>query len=206
MLTQKESKALIELMKNPKITDRELASVLGVKSPNGARRYRKKLEEKGVIEPKIVLRPEKIGFPIEFLVTVTAETKKAALETLKTHFMRVSKYLESVGEMVILTMGNGKVLIKEVLALEEPPTGLIIGRATDLRAAHTYVDIYMPDVFSGIETDFKLIHSTTIRDYLIDIKELENFFSFLPPPDDFGSALKKCEDFMPRKKWHQMRD
>jgi DNA-binding Lrp family transcriptional regulator len=191
-------------MKNPKITDRELAVALGVKSPNGARRYRKKLEEKGVIKPKMVLSPEKIGFPIEFLVTVTAESKKTALEALKTHLLRVSKYLESIGEMVILTMGNGKVLIKEVLTLEEPPTGLIIARATDLRAAHTYVDIYMPDVYSGIETDFKLIHSSTIRDYLIDTKELENFFSFLPPPDDYGEALKKCKDFMPQKKWHRM--
>lgn len=199
-LSEKESKALIELMKNPGITDKRLALALGVKTPNGARRYRKKLEEKGIIEPKLVLRPEKLGFPIEFLVTVTADSKKAALETLKTHSMRVGKYLEGVGEMVILPMGTGKILIKEILALEEPPTGLIIARATDLRAAHTYVDIYLPDAFPGVKTDFKFIHSSTVRDYLINVKELETFLSFLPPPDDYGISLKKYEEFMAGKK------
>ena len=200
VLSIKESKALIELMKNPKITDKELASVLGVKSPNGARRYRKKLVDKGILVTKNTPRPEKLGFPIKFLVMVSGSSTKNTLEILKTHVLRAYKYLELMGEVIILPIGQGLILIKDILTIGEPPMGLIIAYATDTKTAHTYVDMYLPDTYPNIKADFKLIHSATVKDFLIDEKELSTYFSYLSPPEALGESIKNVEKFILQKK------
>ncbi|MEE9593909.1 MAG: Lrp/AsnC family transcriptional regulator [Candidatus Hydrothermarchaeales archaeon] len=189
-LSEKESRTIIEFLKNPNITDKELASVLEVKSSNGARRYRKKLEEKGILETKVKISPEKFGFPIRFMVLASGSSKKESLEILKIHCLRAQKYLEDVGEVIIIPMGDGHVLIQNILTMEDLK-GLIMGYATSLKTYHTYVDLYLPDAFPNIVTESKVIHSSTIEDFLINEKELNDYFVFLPPPDDFGPALKK---------------
>jgi len=70
---------------------------------------------------------------------------------------------------------------------------MIMAYASSLKAYHTYVDLYLPDAFPGIVTESKLIHSATTENFLIDKKELDEYFVFLPPPDDFGPSLEKSK-------------
>ncbi|MEM7815999.1 MAG: Lrp/AsnC family transcriptional regulator [Candidatus Aenigmatarchaeota archaeon] len=123
-LTKKEKDVLVELIKNGRITDQEIARRLKTSRPT-VFKIRKRLEDKGIIRNYSALVDfEKIGIGIQAVILYMWRdySKSQELE-------RVIKFIKSLPEVVLFIKGEGL----------GSKTDLIISVHRDLKEYETFI-------------------------------------------------------------------
>jgi DNA-binding Lrp family transcriptional regulator len=95
-------------MKNPRLSDRELAKKLGISQPTVSRR-RKNLEKEGFLT--YMGRPDflKIGFTIMAFnfITLNNEAERMSMEKSKSYLEKVASFLKKYPNIIFATTGRG---------------------------------------------------------------------------------------------------
>ncbi|MGD8544569.1 MAG: winged helix-turn-helix transcriptional regulator [Candidatus Bathyarchaeota archaeon] len=107
-LNNTDCKILLELLKNSRISDRQLAKKLGISQPTVTRR-RAKLEKEGAIS--YIGRPDflKMGFSImAFNFTIlNNEAEKLSMARSKKYLEKVASFLKDNPNIIFATSGRG---------------------------------------------------------------------------------------------------
>ena len=118
-LREVERKVLAELMKNSRLSDRELAKVVGRSQPTVSR-VRRKLEKEGYIKEYTVIPDfKRIGF--EILAVTFARFKRSPNTEQLTEIRRAARRIEKVmtHTAIVVTSGIGLGYDRMVISLHE---------------------------------------------------------------------------------------
>ena len=206
-LTEKDILTLLVLMKQGRITSHKLLEELNLRGanlsdPNSAAHYRKKLEKMGIVEGYTAkINWEKLGYPTEFIVIATSNTKDRLLGIEKVHIAAIEEYREQIDTNIFvipITEKGDKIILKNVLFCGEKPIAIISGVANDNKVAVMYSNFYLPKRYPGIDTTLLIIQSSSIRDFEFKDKSIE---SLIPVLFSEGEINKYREEFKKEFRW-----
>jgi DNA-binding Lrp family transcriptional regulator len=131
-LSEKQVLALIELIRDGRVTDAKLMESLKLGDATSAGYHRKTLEKDGVIENYTAeIDWRKLGYPTEFIILCEGKGSRALYEMEKDYVSSVEDYLKREGEILVSSTTGGKVLVRDVFyCLGERAMTVIRGHAT----------------------------------------------------------------------------
>ena len=205
-IREKDILALLILMEQGVIENQKLLGELEIRSadledPKSAERYRRALEEKGVIESyPAKINWKKVGYPTEFVIVTTAGKRDILLEIERECEAAVEGGEEqNRSNMLVISLGKeDKVILKDVIISGESPAAIISGIATDDGAAMIYANFYLPKKFPGVDTNLLIVNRSAIKDFDFQDKFIESIIPFLFDDEaDIEKYMEKYEkEFM----------
>jgi DNA-binding Lrp family transcriptional regulator len=131
-LSEKQILALIELIRDGRVTDARLMETLNLGDATSAGYHRKTLEKEGVVENYTAeVDWRKLGYPTEFIILCEGKSSRALYELEKNYVNSIEDYLEDRGDVLVSSTTGGKVLIRDVFyCLGEKAMTVIRGHAT----------------------------------------------------------------------------
>jgi DNA-binding Lrp family transcriptional regulator len=183
VLNEKQAKTLLSLMRDGRLKDSELKEILGVKSDNAAAYHRRRLEKNEIIKRyRAVVNWGKLGYKKKFIILVETDDEKTFHAVVKNHILVTSEYLKRRGDVVILPVVFGEVILKDVLTCYGA-TGVIIGYATCEEAAKNYAEVYLKQIHPKIRTQLFLLKDMTIDDFFVQKDFIKRFLKMLQITD-----------------------
>ncbi|MDW7774869.1 MAG: winged helix-turn-helix transcriptional regulator [Methanosarcinales archaeon] len=189
---------LLSLMADSKITNNELAKVMDYKDGNSVAYHIRTMQKDGIID-KFTVTPnwKRVGLPTEFSILAEAENEEHLLEIEKLHIKIVDEYLSNQGDMVVIPMITGCVLLENVYhCFGDRTMAVIEGRATSDQDAAVYSKNYLVNRYPNVKVSLLINKYKTISDFFINkhtIEKLKEFFQFNETGEP-GSTIEDLHD------------
>ncbi|MCL7475695.1 MAG: winged helix-turn-helix transcriptional regulator [ANME-2 cluster archaeon] len=189
---------LLSLMADSKITNNELAKVMDYKDGNSVAYHIRTMQKDGIID-KFTVTPnwKRVGLPTEFIILAEAENEEQLLEIEKLHIKIVDEYLSNQGDMVVIPMITGCVLLENVYhCFGDRTMAVIEGRATSDQDAAVYSKNYLVNRYPNVKVSLLINKYKTISDFFINkhtIEKLKEFFQFNETGEP-GSTIEDLHD------------
>ncbi|MBW6518923.1 MAG: winged helix-turn-helix transcriptional regulator [ANME-2 cluster archaeon] len=189
---------LLSLMADSKITNNELAKVMDYKDGNSVAYHIRTMQKDGIID-KFTVTPnwKRMGLPTEFIILAEAENEEQLLEIEKLHIKIVDEYLSKQGDMVVIPMITGCVLLENVYhCFGDRTMAVIEGRATSDQDAAVYSKNYLVNRYPNVKVSLLINKYKTIGDFFIHkhtIEKLKEFFQFNETGEP-GSTIEDLHD------------
>ncbi len=174
-LKEKETLALVSLMRKGRMRDEELMKSLGLNTLNAAAYYRKRLEDRNIISGYIAkINWGKLGYKTEFFVVCEGDDTESLADIEKDYILSTAEYMERVGDFIIIPTGLGNVLISDIInCFGEKSIVLIHGYATSEQDAVVYSKGYVRKSYPGLKTTLVTVKYAHVLNFFIQ-KEVIN--------------------------------
>ena len=135
---------LLTLLANSKITNAELAKIMKFKDGNSAAYHIRTMQQEGIIDRyTIVPNWKRVGLATEFIILAEAENEEQLLEIEKIHVVMTDEYASKQGDIAVIPMISGCVILENVYhCFGDRTMAIISGRATSDQDAAIYCKNY----------------------------------------------------------------
>lgn len=172
---------LLALLENSEITNAELAKIMNFKDGNSVAYHMRTMEQNKMIDRyTIVPNWKRVGLPTEFIILAEAENEEQLLEIEKIHVIMADEYASEQGDIVVIPMISGCVVLKDVYkCYGDKNMAVITGRATSDQDAAVYAKNYLVARYPDIKISMLISKYKTISDFFINknaVEKLKEFF------------------------------
>ncbi len=193
---------LLYLFRDSSLTDSKIKEMMGFSSVTSASHYRKQLESRGLIKRYALdIDWEKLGYKTKFLILVEAEDKDTLHQVAKDHVLAAEEYAKRVGEIILVPIPFGKVVLKDVMTFFGE-LGIITGIAPSDDAAKMYAEVYLKERYPRAKITINLIKDVTVKDFLLQSEFIKAYKSILNiTPQD----LERLQEFRKKFPWERFK-
>ncbi|MBA4322607.1 MAG: hypothetical protein C0408_07305 [Odoribacter sp.] len=189
---------LLTLLCNSKTTNAELAKIMKFKNGNSIAYHTRIMQQEEIIERyTIVPGWKRIGLPTEFIILAEAENEEHLLEIEKMHVIMTDEYASKQGDIAVIPMISGCVILENVYhCFGDRTMAIITGRATSDQDAAVYCKDYLVNRYPNVKVSLLINKYKTISGFFIDkkvIKRLKEFFQ-IGKAGDSAVVLKELHD------------
>lgn len=172
---------LLILLADSKLSNSELAKLLGFKDGNSVSYHIRKLRKEGIIgRYSIVPDWKQMGLGTEFIVLAEAENEERLLDIERKHISMANEYALKVGDIVVVRTISGCVVLENIYhCCGDKTMAIIIGRATSDQDAAFYCKNYVVKEYPNIKINLLINKYKTINDFIVDkhtINKVEEVF------------------------------
>lgn len=189
---------LLTLLANSKITNAELAKIMKFKDGNSAAYHIRTMQQEGIIDRyTIVPNWKRVGLATEFIILAEAENEEQLLEIEKIHVVMTDEYASKQGDIAVIPMISGCVILENVYhCFGDRTMAIITGRATSDQDAAVYCKNYLVNRYPNVKVSLLINKYKTISEFFIDkkvIQRLKEFFQ-IGKAGDSAVGLKELHD------------
>lgn len=187
---------ILTLMQNSKMTNADLADLMGFKDGNAVAYHLRNMQNNGIIG-RYTLIPNwrKMGLTSEFIIVAEANSEEQLLEIEKMHVSEADDYSSRIGPIVVTPTIAGCVIIENIYhCFGDRKMALIIGRASSDQDAAIYCKNYLVKKYPGIKLDLMMNKYRTVNEYFIDkeiVETIKGYFQMMGEPSE---VMKSLED------------
>lgn len=189
---------LLTLLFDCKIANSDLAKLMQFSDGNSVAYHIRTMHKTGAIK-RFTITPnwKQLGLPTEFVILAEAENEAQLLEIEKLHVSFVDDYVSREGEMMVIPMISGFVLLQNVYhCFGDKTMAIITGRATSDQDAAVFGKNYLVNLYPNVKLSLLINKYRTIGDFFIDEHAIAKLKEFLHinRTDDATDALGKLQD------------
>ncbi len=186
---------ILTLMQNSKMTNADLADLMGFKDGNAVAYHLRNMQNNGIIG-RYTLIPNwrKMGLTSEFIIVAEANSEEQLLEIEKMHVSEADDYSSRIGPIVVTPTIAGCVIIENIYhCFGDRKMALIIGRASSDQDAAIYCKNYLVKKYPGIKLDLMMNKYRTVNEYFIDkemVETIKGYFQMMGEPSEVMRSLE----------------
>ncbi len=189
---------LLTLLADSKITNAELAKILKFKDGNSVAYHTRTMQQEGIIDRYTIVPDwKRIGLATEFIILAEAENEEQLLEIEKIHVVMTDEYASKQGDIAVIPMISGCVILENVYhCFGDKTMAIITGRATSDQDAAVYCKNYLVNRYPNVKVSLLINKYKTISEFFIDkkvVKRLKEFFQ-IGKACDSAVGLKELHD------------
>lgn len=189
---------LLTLLADSKITNAELAKIMKFKDGNSAAYHIRTMQQEGIIDRyTIVPNWKRVGLATEFIILAEAENEEQLLEIEKIHVVMTDEYASKQGDIAVIPMISGCVILENVYhCFGDRTMAIITGRATSDQDAAVYCKNYLVNRYPNVKVSLLINKYKTISDFFIDMKVIQRLKEFfqIGKAGDSAVGLKELHD------------
>jgi DNA-binding Lrp family transcriptional regulator len=162
---------LLLLLADSKLSNCELAKLLGYKDGNSIAYHTRIMQKEGIISRYSIIPDwKRMGFGTEFVVLAEAESEERLLEIEQKHISMANEYALKVGDVVVIRTISGCVVIENIYhCFGDKIMAIIVGRATSDQDAAFYCKNYVAKEYPHAKINLLLNKYKTINSFIIDM-------------------------------------
>lgn len=186
---------ILTLMQNSKMTNADLADLMGFKDGNAVAYHLRNMQNNGIIG-RYTLIPNwrKMGLTSEFIIVAEANSEEQLLEIEKMHVSEADDHSSRIGPIVVTPTIAGCVIIENIYhCFGDRKMALIIGRASSDQDAAIYCKNYLVKKYPGIKLDLMMNKYRTVNEYFIDkemVETIKGYFQMMGEPSEVMRSLE----------------
>lgn len=186
---------ILTLMQNSKMTNADLANLMGFKDGNAVAYHLRNMQNNGIIgRYTLVPNWRKMGLTSEFIIVAEANSEEQLLEIEKMHVSEADDYSSRIGPIVVTLTIAGCVIIENIYhCFGDRKMALIIGRASSDQDAAIYCKNYLVKKYPGIKLDLMMNKYRTVNEYFIDkemVETIKGYFQMMGEPSEVMRSLE----------------
>lgn len=186
---------ILTLMQNSKMTNADLANLMGFKDGNAVAYHLRNMQNNGIIgRYTLVPNWRKMGLTSEFIIVAEANSEEQLLEIEKMHVSEADDYSSRIGPIVVTPTIAGCVIIENIYhCFGDRKMALIIGRASSDQDAAIYCKNYLVKKYPGIKLDLMMNKYRTVNEYFIDkemVETIKGYFQMMGEPSEVMRSLE----------------
>jgi len=162
---------LLLLLADSKLSNSELAKLLGYKDGNSIAYHTRIMQKDGVIgRYSIIPDWKRMGLGTEFVVLAEAENEERLLEIEQKHISMANEYTLKVGNVVVVRTISGCVVLENIYhCFGDKTMAIIVGRATSDQDAAFYCKNYVAKEYPHAKINLLLNKYKTVNSFILDV-------------------------------------